>query len=874
MQYILFISNEKPDFYPEIDKHYTWYPIHKNLNFEEFSKIWHEINPLAVYTYNISNFDYLKLIFNIRKRWIHLNNLPQKIDVIPCVFSAMLKHQYDDDNPLLSVITTTFHSKEKILRPLRTLKNQTYTNWEWIIWDDSKDDETYKQLLEMQKTDLRIRIYKAPSHSGVIGEMKRIASGVAYGKYLVELDHDDEIHPELFKWILDASKQYKDAEFFYTDSAQLYEETLNTHSYGDFFGYGYAAHEYVWSKMHNKWVISTIVAPPNPITLRHLVGMPNHIRVWKTEFYDKIGKHNPLLSVSDDYELLVKSYLNGKWCHIRNCGYYQYRNKDGNFTFIRNSLIQHNVKQIYEFYKQKLPQPKKDHIFQPFWKYDEEFYSKTHYVYDPNNYDYSIILIDPTKEILQKAINLNVKKQICIVGKLPTFDLSIYDKLNIRYWDLKSDKYEDKVRYAKKMMVLGKNILYENDLNNFYNFNKPKLNIITPCCRQDNLHKLKDSINFDLINKWYIIYDTSKNRMYNKIFTDNNKIEEHEYSDEKSVAGHAQRNYGLGLIDDGLIYFLDDDNIIHHNFWDIIKNCTNDYFYTFDQLQTYNGKLLLGNNIKVYWIDTAQYILSKKFINDIKFDITKYHADGLFIESIYKKFSNYHIYIPKIGCFYNYIDNKQIINFSNIDFTKPTKLCKLFGKYGSDKGNEDIINSRHNYSIIYNELFKNLNNINIFELGIGSNNNKFLSSMENNYKSGGSLYSWNEYFNNSNIYSADIDKTILFNTNNIKTFYCDETNINSIKELWNNITETFDIMIDDGIHEFNENVLFFENSIFKLNNNGFYIIEDIKFSNLLKFRNKITEWKEKYSDLSFNLLLVPSFNNYHDNNLLIIKKLK
>ena len=104
MQTILFISHNKPDKYPVIDKHYQWHGIHTNLTFEQFSEIYHDKNPYAIYTYGeINIWKYLSLIFNIRKKWIHLNLLPENLNIIPCVFSGIIEHQYDYQHPLLSV---------------------------------------------------------------------------------------------------------------------------------------------------------------------------------------------------------------------------------------------------------------------------------------------------------------------------------------------------------------------------------------------------------------------------------------------------------------------------------------------------------------------------------------------------------------------------------------------------------------------------------------------------------------------------------------------------------------------------------------------------------------------------------------------------
>jgi hypothetical protein len=146
--------------------------------------------------------------------------------------------------------------------------------------------------------------------------------------------------------------------------------------------------------------------------------------------------------------------------------------------------------------------------------------------------------------------------------------------------------------------------------------------------------------------------------------------------------------------------------------------------------------------------------------------------------------------------------------------------------------------------------------------------------MGENGRPGASLYGWQEFFPNSDIFGADIDSNILFNTDKIKTFYCDQTNPNIIKYMWNEkiLQENFDIIIEDGLHTFSANVCFFENSIHKLKPNGYYIIEDIINDEKHLFINKIKEWENQYKDCLFTLLEIPSSCNNYDNNLLVIFK--
>ena len=178
------------------------------------------------------------------------------------------------------------------------------------------------------------------------------------------------------------------------------------------------------------------------------------------------------------------------------------------------------------------------------------------------------------------------------------------------------------------------------------------LTIITPCCRPENLSKLYDSIHFDKVHKWIIVYDTSKDRTYIKQYKSYPKILELECNTEGS-AGHPQRNYGIGHVENGYIYMLDDDNIIHPNFWNIYDSFEPEKFYTFDQKR--GNDILLGNNIQLDKIDTAMFIVHKTHVNDLLWQEDKYNADGIFIVELYNKNKHLHVYINTIACYYNYL---------------------------------------------------------------------------------------------------------------------------------------------------------------------------------------------------------------------------
>jgi hypothetical protein len=194
-----------------------------------------------------------------------------------------------------------------------------------------------------------------------------------------------------------------------------------------------------------------------------------------------------------------------------------------------------------------------------------------------------------------------------------------------------------------------------------------------------------------------------------------------------------------------------------------------------------------------------------------------------------------------------------------------TPLCDLMIAYGSDKSG-----GWHNYTLVYDYLFKNDKNKvkNMFELGLGTTNVE-LPEYLRGY--GASLKAWKQYFSKAQIYGADIDKNILFNEERIKTFYCDQTSPKSIKLLWENFTDVeFDIILEDGLHKYKANITFLENSLHKVKKSGFYIIEDIITKDLHLYYDYLSKTKLVFDECQ--LIELYNEGNKQDNNLLIIKK--
>jgi SAM-dependent methyltransferase len=208
-----------------------------------------------------------------------------------------------------------------------------------------------------------------------------------------------------------------------------------------------------------------------------------------------------------------------------------------------------------------------------------------------------------------------------------------------------------------------------------------------------------------------------------------------------------------------------------------------------------------------------------------------------------------------------------------VDPTKTTPLCEIMGRYGSDKGSDQINKTEHNYTAVYHRLFEMKRNLplRVFELGLGTNYTDTPSNMGAAGKPGASLRGWREYFPLSHVFGADIDTRVLFEEERIQTFACDQTNPAMIRDMWSKkeLEEDFDIIVEDGLHEFDANVCFFENSVHKVKPDGYFVIEDIYYTIVPALEAKMKEWRTMYPSFEFCLFAIPSKVNKTNNRILI-----
>lgn len=105
--------------------------------------------------------------------------------------------------PLVSVLMAVYNCTSTIEEAINSILNQTYYNWELIIYDDCSIDDTYEKALSISKIDNRIKVFKNERNLTLAPTLNRCLKE-ANGTFVARMDGDD---------ICDSTRFEKQVEF-------------------------------------------------------------------------------------------------------------------------------------------------------------------------------------------------------------------------------------------------------------------------------------------------------------------------------------------------------------------------------------------------------------------------------------------------------------------------------------------------------------------------------------------------------------------------------------------------------------------------------------------------------------------------------------
>ena len=640
------------------------------------------------------------IVPRIRKRWIHLKEI-NKVDE----FSRMVTYCYissvvdDRENlrPVFSIFTTCYESFNKIIRAYRSIKAQTFKDWEWVILDDSKNNEHFDFLNKLLGNDVKVRLYKRNCNSGSIGNVKNEAISLCRGKYILEMDHDDEIAETLLQHSVDVFEKYSEVGFIFTNFFNIYENGENF-KYPDFYGKGYCA--YYCEKYKENWVYVASCANINNITLAHLITMPNHARIWRKTLLDKLGSYCEFLPICDDQEIIMRTAINTKIAKLCMNGYVQYMNEGANnFSLIRNYEI-NKIGPYYLYPLFYILHNVHDKMKQINAYEDEKYVYELSPIWKRTNYEHKYCNL---------TVNLEYKKQYCIIGINALIQ-------NIEY--LKQLYLENKCDF-----ILLENIhepMFWCKYLDFYGFPKMKCYSLNDCSYEE-LEKYF-LLTYKCCDNYEIIVSKVDKLPYNTAFEERKNIIE-------SITNSKMKYLEIG-VEYGTTYknihFINKTGVDPDpKFEDetLVKLTSDDFF--------------AGNKNKfdVIFIDGMHQI--EYVINDFNNSVNILNQGGyIFIDDILPLNYNEQLKVPNFNCYennilkyrepwtgdvwkmlywilLNFADNIEIKYFNNQNY-RGVGCIKLIKPFYIDVNDIEKIN-KHDYFQDFSEYIKllNINNIKV-----------------------------------------------------------------------------------------------------------------------------------------------------------------
>lgn len=242
-----------------------------------------------------------------------------------------------------SIITPT-HKPTYLVELYKSIKAQTYPDWEWILYING--NTTLEDIPLELKSDIKVKVYKdEPCELSLnVGYQKNKAFCLGTGDILVEADHDDILTPDC---LAELAKAYADSDvgFAYSDDAIMGGDGVPFNP-----SLGWTWEPFVWE---GKPLVRHHAFPADGGSISMIYYAPDHVRSWRADVYKQIGGHNVNLSILDDQDLMIRTYLVTKFAHIPKV-LYIYRVHSDNTWIERNEAIQSGTWSMFNQWQQTL----------------------------------------------------------------------------------------------------------------------------------------------------------------------------------------------------------------------------------------------------------------------------------------------------------------------------------------------------------------------------------------------------------------------------------------------------------------------------------------------------------------------------------------
>lgn len=191
------------------------------------------------------------------------------------------------NSPLVSVVMSVYNSEKYLSDSIESILNQSFSNFEFLIFDDGSTDESKNIIAEYARLDPRIKASYSSINQGYVGYLNQGISE-AGGKYIARMDSDD---------ISLDNRLHTQVEYL--------ETHLNVNALG-------SSTIRIDSKGKELGLSSRVENPSDLFWLSFFTNPLSHPTVmFRRDILQKIGGYNADKLPSEDYDLWTRVLLHG-----------------------------------------------------------------------------------------------------------------------------------------------------------------------------------------------------------------------------------------------------------------------------------------------------------------------------------------------------------------------------------------------------------------------------------------------------------------------------------------------------------------------------------------------------------------------------------
>lgn len=96
---------------------------------------------------------------------------------------------------MFSIITANYNGKDYLKQVIESVQEQTFTNWEMIIFDDGSKDGSLEMAKDFAVQNPKIKVFSHPGNKNLgLAKTLQKAISLAKGEYIAFLENDDYWH--------------------------------------------------------------------------------------------------------------------------------------------------------------------------------------------------------------------------------------------------------------------------------------------------------------------------------------------------------------------------------------------------------------------------------------------------------------------------------------------------------------------------------------------------------------------------------------------------------------------------------------------------------------------------------------------------------